>query len=84
MASRFVRASKLKIFVFDKAVGYLVLLTEVPTNAFLIFLSTPCCVEFQLDLVLPDPIPTQPSSIPILLPGYLSLLPLPIHLNIKS
>jgi len=49
MASRFVRASKLKIFVFDKAVGYLVLLTEVPTNAFLIFLSTPCCVEFQLD-----------------------------------
>jgi len=30
-------------------------------------------------LGLPDPFPTLPSSIPILLPGYLSHLPLPVH-----
>ncbi|KAK4816395.1 hypothetical protein QYF61_016712 [Mycteria americana] len=34
-------------------------------------------VRLPLHLGLPDPIPTQPGSIPILFPGYLSLLPLP-------
>ncbi|KAK4832883.1 hypothetical protein QYF61_026433 [Mycteria americana] len=34
--------------------------------------------ELQLRLGLPDPIPTQPGSIPVLFPGYLSLLPLPL------
>lgn len=33
-------------------------------------------VQFQLGLDLSDPIPTQPRSIPILLPEHLFLLPL--------
>lgn len=48
-------------------------------EAFLVLLFTPCQVQFQLCLDLSDPMPTQPSSISILLPGYLSLLPLPVH-----
>mgnify|MGYP001858504497 CR=1 FL=1 len=50
-----------------------------PVEAFLVLLCTPCQVQFHLGLDFPDAVPTQPSSIPILLPGYLSLLPLPVH-----
>ena len=43
-------------------------------EAFFILLCTPCHVQLQLGLGLSDSIPTQPSSIPILLPYYLSLV----------
>lgn len=48
-------------------------------EAFLILLCTPWQVGFQLGLGLPDLIPTQPSSIPMLFPENLSLLPPPVH-----
>jgi len=47
-----------------------------PVEVFLVLLFIPCQIQFQLVLGLPDPIPTQTSSIPIFLPGYLSLLPI--------
>jgi len=53
-------------------------LVVVPVEAFLI-LCTPCQVQFQLVLGVPDLVPTQASSISMLLPGYLPLLPMPVH-----
>lgn len=50
-------------------------LVDVLAKAFLI-LCTSCQVQLQLGLGLLNPIPAQPSSIPVLLLGYLSLLPL--------
>ncbi|KAK4829131.1 hypothetical protein QYF61_002210 [Mycteria americana] len=47
---------------------------KLAEEALLIVLCIPCQVQLQLCLGLPDPIPTQPGSIPILFPGYLSLL----------
>ncbi|KAK4807109.1 hypothetical protein QYF61_018450 [Mycteria americana] len=46
-------------------------------EALLIILSIPCQAQLQPCLGLPDPI--QPGSVPILFPGYLSLLPLPVE-----
>jgi len=43
------------------------------------YLCSPCQVQLMLGFGLPDHIPTQTKSICILLPGYLSLLPLPVH-----
>lgn len=54
-------------------------LVVVPVEAFLAVLCTSCQVQFQLDPGLSDPISTEPSSISILLPGYLFQLPLPKH-----
>lgn len=54
-------------------------LVAVPREALLILLCAPCQAQFQLGLGFPDPILTQPSSIPIFLPTYLSLLPLLVH-----
>ncbi|KAK4832075.1 hypothetical protein QYF61_020631, partial [Mycteria americana] len=53
-------------------------LADIPVEALLIIPCIPCQVQLQLRLGLPDPIPTQPGSIPVLFPGYLSLLPLPL------
>ena len=52
---------------------------DVPVEALFLILCILCQVQLQLHLGLPDPIPTQPSSVPLLVPGYLSLLPLPVH-----
>ena len=54
------------------------MLIDVPIELFLILLYSPCQVQFQVGLGLPDPIPTQTSSIPIL-SCYLSLLALPMR-----
>ena len=48
-------------------------LDDVPLAGFLALLCAPCQVQFQLGLGFSDPIPIQPSSIPIFLPDYLSL-----------
>ena len=50
------------------------LLVDIPAEAFLVLLCTPCQVQFQLGLDLP--ILIQPYSIVILLLGYLFLLSL--------
>lgn len=50
-----------------------------PVAVSLFPLCNSCQVHFQLGFSLPDSLPTQSSSIPILLPQYLSLLPLPVH-----
>ena len=52
---------------------------DVPIEDFLIYLCTHCQVQFQLGLGIPGPIPTQPNNMLTFLPGYLSLLPLPVH-----
>lgn len=52
---------------------------DVPTEAFPILICAPCWVQLWLGLGLPNPTHTQPSSILALLPGYLPLLPLPVH-----
>ncbi|KAK4828813.1 hypothetical protein QYF61_000870 [Mycteria americana] len=49
----------------------------IKEEALLIILCIPCQVQLQPHLGLPDPIPTQAGSVPVLFPGYLSLLPLP-------
>ncbi|KAK4806893.1 hypothetical protein QYF61_012614 [Mycteria americana] len=54
-------------------------LADLPIEPLIIILCVPCQVQLQLRLGLPDPIPTQPGSVPILFPGYLSLLPLPVR-----
>lgn len=54
-------------------------LVHIHAEAFPVLVFTPLQDQFQLDFRLPDPISTQPSSISILIPGYLSLLPLPVH-----
>ncbi|KAK4827421.1 hypothetical protein QYF61_017859 [Mycteria americana] len=54
-------------------------LVDIPVEALLVILCIPCQVQLQLCLGLPNPIPTQAGSIPILFPGYLSLLPLPVQ-----
>ncbi|KAK4818697.1 hypothetical protein QYF61_017918 [Mycteria americana] len=41
-------------------------------------------VQLQPRLGLPDPIPTQTGSIPIVFPGYLSLLPLPFDQQVST
>ncbi|KAK4818692.1 hypothetical protein QYF61_017913, partial [Mycteria americana] len=48
-------------------------------EALLVILCIPCHVQLQLRPGLPDPVPTQAGSIPILFPVYLSLLPLPVQ-----
>ncbi|KAK4811032.1 hypothetical protein QYF61_015736 [Mycteria americana] len=53
-------------------------------EALLVILCIPCQVQLQLRLGLPDPIPTQPGSIPILFPAYLSLLPLPFDQQVLT
>jgi len=53
---------------------YFPFLVEVPVEVFLV-LGIPCQAQFKLGLGFPDPIPTQPSSIPIIFLWYLSLLP---------
>jgi len=52
----------------------------IPIEPFLILLCSPCQDQFHLGLSLPDSNPTQSSSIPVLLPGYLFLLLLLMHL----
>lgn len=54
-------------------------LFDALTEVFLVLCAL-CDIQFQLTLDLPDPIPTQLSSIPVLPPSYLSLLPLPFIL----
>jgi len=54
-------------------------LADIPVEALLVILSIPCKVQLQLCLGPPDTIPTQPGTIPILFPRYLSLLPLPVQ-----
>jgi len=54
-------------------------LADMSLEALLFILCIPCQVQLLLCLGLPDAIPSQPGSIPILFPGYLSLLPLPLH-----
>ena len=53
---------------------------DSPVEAFLVLLCTPHHVQFQLGLGLPAPSPTQPSTSTTLLPGFLALLTLPVHL----
>lgn len=45
-----------------------------------LILHIPCPVKLQQHFDPPDHIPTKPGSIPLLFPGYLSLLLLPVHL----
>jgi len=49
---------------------------DIPVEALLVIFRIPCEVQLQLCLGLPDAIPTQPGSFPILFPGSQSLLPL--------
>ena len=56
------------------------LLADILVKAILIILPIPCQVQLQLHPGLPDTIPTQPVSVPVLFPGYLPLLPLPVHI----
>ncbi|KAK4816375.1 hypothetical protein QYF61_016279 [Mycteria americana] len=64
------------VFIRGYAFFDLPFLTDIPVEA-LIILCIPGQVQLQLCIGLPDPIPTLPGSVPILFPGYLSLLPLP-------
>jgi len=54
-------------------------LDDIPVEVLLVILCIPCQVQLQLRLGPPDPIPTQLSSIPVLFPAYLSLLPVPVQ-----
>lgn len=53
-------------------------LDDIPLEAHLVILCILCQVPLQLCLDLPHPIPTQLNCIPVLFPGYLSLLPLTV------
>ncbi|KAK4806259.1 LOW QUALITY PROTEIN: hypothetical protein QYF61_013403 [Mycteria americana] len=44
-------------------------LVDIPVEALLVILCVPCQVQLQPPLGLPDPIPTQAGSVPILFPG---------------
>jgi len=51
----------------------------LPVEALLTILCIPCQVWLLPCLDLPDPISALLGSVPKLFPGYLSLLPLPVH-----
>lgn len=69
-----------------RGVGYTFLyfpfLVYVPVEAFHV-LCIPFQDQFQLGLCLPDPIPTLPSSMSVLLSRYLSLLPKAVLFPLK-
>jgi len=64
----------------EYALFVLPFLADILVESLLVILSMLCQVQLQPCLGPPDPIPTQAGSIPILFSGFLSLLPLPVHL----
>ena len=63
----------------EYAVFNLPFVVDIPVETLLVIFRIPWQVQLQLCLGLPDSIPTQPGSYPILFPGNQSLLPLPVQ-----